>query len=103
MKIQQFSKDYELDLRKEEDCLKFLKELVKIIGIHPVAYNIQLYPTPDKRGGYGITATVYFVESYATLDSWPEKKYVHLNIISCKKFDEYKIMEFVKNWKKETS
>ena len=66
--------------------------------MHAVSFNSNVFPTVDKKGGVGLTATVSFVESYATVDSWPEENYLHLNIVSCKKFDKVKLRKFLKLW-----
>jgi S-adenosylmethionine/arginine decarboxylase-like enzyme len=45
------------------------------------------FPTPWGTGGKGITAVQSFTESYAAIDTWPEKQYANLYICSCKEID----------------
>ncbi|MCH7541856.1 S-adenosylmethionine decarboxylase [Patescibacteria group bacterium] len=91
MDIAEYRREFRACLNNPFDCLRFLMCLVVCLGTKPVAFHFQLYPTPDNCGGNGVTATVYFVESYATIDCWAEEKYVHLNIVSCKEFDIAKV------------
>ncbi|MCH7604903.1 S-adenosylmethionine decarboxylase [Patescibacteria group bacterium] len=88
--------EFDTEIRDIKVCVEFLLELTNTIKTTPVNFNASLYPTPDKKGGVGITAVVQFAESYAVLDSWPEKNYVHLNVVSCKHFDS--LISFIQNW-----
>jgi len=78
------------------DAMRFLLLVTDRLGLTPVGFNAYLFPTVGDRGGTGITAQVSFVESYATIDSWPEENYIHLNIVSCKEFDSKKVVDFLK-------
>jgi len=87
--------EFNTEIKDIKACVEFLFELTNTINTTPVNFNASLYPTPDGKGGVGITAAVHFVESYAVLDSWPEKNYVHLNVVSCKHFDS--LTSFIQN------
>ena len=97
MNVQQMTREFKAEVREVKHCLIFLERLAETLETHPTAYHFQLYPTMDGKGGSGITATVYFTESYAAIDCWGEEKYVHLNIVSCKHFSE-RAVETVINW-----
>lgn len=77
--------------------MELLFALTTVIELTPISFNAQILPTTDGKGGTGITAQIGFVESYATVDSWPENQYIHLNIVSCKLFDKKKVFDFLKD------
>ena len=79
-----------------ESSMNLLFDLTKIIELTPVAFYANIFPTVNGKGGEGITATINFVESYATIDSWPEEEYIHLNIVSCKSFDNSRVLDFLR-------
>ena len=85
-------------IKNEVVAIRFLKALAKTLEVKPVSYHLQLFPTLDGKGGFGITATLNFADSYATLDTWPEFNIATLDIRSCKKFDERKVKKLIKSF-----
>ena len=96
MKIQQETFELEMKIQTISEALNFLWQIAGVICVKPTAFNAVLYPTIGGEGGCGITATLYFVESYCIIDSWPETSFVHLNIVSCKPFSRSLVEEKIK-------
>lgn len=45
----------------------------------------------------GVSAITVWLESHASLHSWPLDKYISLDLFSCKTFDYEPVLEFTKN------
>lgn len=88
---------YEIEgvISSVKDSMSLLFDLTEVVKLTPVAFYANIFPTVGGKGGEGITATINFVESYAVIDSWPEREYIHLNIVSCKMFDRKKVYTFL--------
>ena len=56
------------------------------------------YPTPDGRGGRGITVVQPMTESFIVVDAWPDHDGAYLHISSCRKFDVADLVKPVKSF-----
>lgn len=50
----------------------------------------------------GVSAITVWLESHASLHSWPLDKYISLDLFSCKTFDYAPVLEFTKEYMKLT-
>lgn len=98
MQLYSTQKEFNGELNDPIDAVGFLRTLAEAVGFRPVAYNVQMFPTADNRGGTGVTATVYFTESYATIDTWPQSDQIHLTLVTCKPFKEETVDGVIKDW-----
>lgn len=76
--------------------LKFLDELVSLIGMHKIAppYALEYEGNPNSFDKGGISAFVLIAESHISVHTFPFDKYMSLDIFSCKDFDVEKAVNF---------
>lgn len=96
MNIQQTVLEFPAGAYDESVVLNFLKRCARIMGVTPSTYHIDMFP---QKGVHpiGFTATVSFQESYVAFDLWPQEEYCHVNLVSCKSFDELQIQDLICN------
>ena len=90
---------YECDAKKLKN-LKFIKDLMRrlprkigmtrISGPHLIDYKAE------KDIDSGITGTVILAESHVNLHTFPKRRYVALDVFSCKRFDAKKTAKEMK-------
>jgi len=89
-------------LNSVEFAYNLLEELSQIIDMRivtppqviriPVANAVEQIAT---NADYGISGTVLWLESGAQLHTWPEYRFLTLDIFSCKSFDSNLVHDFV--------
>lgn len=96
MNIQQTVFEFPAKIGSVVVVTEFLLACADIMQVVPSTIHIDMFPS---NGNYpiGFTAAVSFQESYCILDTWPEEEYCHLNLVSCKPFDEAQIRVLVVN------
>ena len=91
MDVQQETFEIEVKIHTIPKAFDFLWRIAEVIRVKPTAFNVQLYPIITGEGGCGLTAILFFVESFCIIDSWPESRYVNVNIVSCKPFSRLQV------------
>lgn len=73
-----------------------LDELPQGIGMRKIIppYVMKYLPDDDQMN-WGISGVVLIAESHITIHTWPELKYVSIDIFSCKAFDIEKAKKFL--------
>jgi len=86
------------------DCSAFMTQLVRRLGTLELG-RIQINVVPktilNSRGKFavpGISVLVEYLESGAGLRTWPEERFVTLDIFSCKEFDSQSIIVLFKGF-----
>ncbi|MCS7134720.1 MAG: adenosylmethionine decarboxylase [Candidatus Pacearchaeota archaeon] len=76
--------------------LKFLDELVVLIGMHKISgpHAIKYEGNPNSFDKGGISAIVLIAESHISIHTFPFNNYMSIDIFSCKDFDIDKAIEF---------
>ena len=86
MDIQQESFTFKAVVDNMHKALTLLLWIATAIKVEPTGFTCQLISAKDEKKQKGLTACLFFLQSYSVLDSWPENQYVHLTITSCKPF-----------------
>jgi len=69
------------------DFLNKLPEEIKMTKlIEPQVYMYK----GDKKEDWGVSGFVLIAESHISVHTFPDRKYINIDIFSCKKFDSYK-------------
>jgi len=81
-------------------CYKFLDECPQVVEMHKISVpHVQQhlkFPDPE----WGISGFVIIAESHISIHTYPERRFIALDIFSCKDFDVQKAIEFtVKKFK----
>jgi S-adenosylmethionine decarboxylase len=85
------------NLEDEEKITHFLVDLVGKIDMTPIS-EPQVFPYSGKvEADKGVTGGIIIAESHIYLHTFSTKKYVFLDIFSCKQFDVNVALELIKN------
>lgn len=95
MNIQQTVFEFPAKIDYVAIVIEFLLGCADIMQVTPSTIHIDMFPS-NGRHPIGFTAAVSFQESYCILDTWPEEEYCHLNLVSCKAFDETEIQLLIR-------
>jgi hypothetical protein len=79
------------------DALELAKDIVDAIGMtcsHPP--TVTLYEPKDGKPSLGYIVQQCIVESFITLDVWPERHGLYIHIASCKDFEVGPVYEVLK-------
>ncbi len=79
-----------------ENVSRFLNELVSSIGMRKMLEPIVMYapPVTEKDGG-GVSGFVMINESHISIHTFPNRRFITMDVYSCKKFDTEKVKEIV--------
>ena len=69
------------------DFLNKLPEEIKMTKL--IEPQVYLYKG-DKKEDCGVSGFVLIAESHISVHTFPDRKYINIDIFSCKKFDSYK-------------
>lgn len=90
-----------LTFDKEKTIRFLLSKLIKAIDMNKLS-RIHCYRVSDQADRNGISGTVIIKESHISLHVWPDHRYFHLEISSCKPFNELCVLELldkhIKEW-----
>lgn len=75
---------------------KFLEELVDKLEMRKISEPMVLYHHAEDKCESGITGAIMMAESSIVIHTYPEKKFICLDIFSCNEFD-LKIMDYLKD------
>jgi len=80
---------------KEEDFKKMFKDLLRVLDM--VCLIEPTFKLSHQRAWTGIMG---IITSHVAFHYWIDEKYVQFDIYTCKKFDKYKAINFLKGfWK----
>jgi S-adenosylmethionine/arginine decarboxylase-like enzyme len=96
-------------LRDPTFILRFVKDLIKLVGMRPLGEPTIHVVEEDikKMGGAlfedegGVTGQIVGYDTLSTshlaLHTWPLRGEYHLDIYSCREFDQYTVLGFVRD------
>ena len=70
-----------------ESCFHILNTLPTLIGMHKITQPYVFRYEGRFPGEAGITGVVIIAESHISLHTYPQKKYIFIDLFSCKPFD----------------
>jgi S-adenosylmethionine decarboxylase len=82
-------------LSDKEFARKFLVELTNLIEIKIIFGPEVIYYEHEEKEESGVTGFVIIVDSHIAIHTYPLKKFVYLDIFSCKEFNQEKVIEHV--------
>ena len=82
------------------ECNRLIKELEKEGTTSPYIEEFKQHIKHRDEGQGGVSAITVWLESHASLHSWPLDKYISIDLFSCKTFDYEPIVEFTKDYMK---
>ena len=71
------------------------------IIIPPIVTSIPVLNADDRiksKNDFGVSAIVVWLESGAQLHTWPEHRFITLDVYSCKEFDDGVVVGEFKKW-----
>lgn len=77
------------------DLYRFLEDLPKAVAMQPVSTPQFVFLDNEPPALPGISASIILAESHASFHTWPEHKYVSLDLYSCRQFDTETAVRFV--------
>jgi S-adenosylmethionine/arginine decarboxylase-like enzyme len=85
-------------LLSHEQWQKFLVEVTRTIGMHPVGQPaVWDYPV-NGAGGNGSTMVQPISDSFLAVDTWPDHRGAYLLICSCRQFNPRTLKELLRHW-----
>ena len=83
-------------LESEDMIFHFLDEYPSQIGMTKVAPPQVFRDTGSKPDDWGVTGVVIIAESHISIHTFPERRYVNIDIFSCKDFDHQRAVSELK-------
>ena len=72
-----------------------LVRIANITGLSMISEPLVVYHKSKKPEESGVTGVVIIAESHVSIHTYPEKKYVAVDVFSCREFDVDKVRNFV--------
>lgn len=83
-------------MRNEVAMKSFLHKLAAVAEMHVIGEpRVMPYSWPGSADGSALSAHCFLAESSIDIHCYPEKKYVFVDIFSCKDFNEDRVMTCV--------
>lgn len=82
------------------ECNRLIKELEKEGTTSPYIEEFKQHIKHRDNNQGGVSAITVWLESHASLHSWPLDKYISIDLFSCKMFEYEPIIEFTKEFMK---
>lgn len=82
------------------ECNRLIKELEKEGTTSPYIEEFKQHIKHRDNNQGGVSAITVWVESHASLHSWPLDKYISIDLFSCKMFEYEPIIEFTREFMK---
>jgi S-adenosylmethionine decarboxylase len=79
-------------LESEDMIFRFLDEYPSRIGMTKVAPPQVFRYSGSKPEDWGVTGVVIIAESHISIHTFPERRYVNIDIFSCKDFDHQRAL-----------
>ncbi len=76
-------------------CFKLLNELPPKIGMNKITQPYVFRYQGRFPGDDGITGVVIIAESHISLHTYPQKKFVFVDLFSCKEFDTQLAQDYI--------
>lgn len=76
-------------------CFTLLNELPPKIGMHKITQPYVFRYQGRFPGDEGITGVVIIAESHISLHTYPQKKFVFVDLFSCKEFDTQLAQDYI--------
>tara|TARA_Y100000758_G_C15837065_1_gene344177 strand:+ start:51 stop:437 length:387 start_codon:yes stop_codon:yes gene_type:complete len=67
---------------------EFLDEFPSLIGMNKISSPHVYYYVGDVPEDWGVTGFVVIAESHISIHTFPDRRYVNIDIFSCKEFDD---------------
>ena len=83
-------------LESEDTIFRFLDEYPSRIGMTKVAPPQVFRYTGSKPDDWGVTGVVIIAESHISIHTFPDRRYVNIDIFSCKDFDHQRAVSELK-------
>jgi S-adenosylmethionine decarboxylase len=83
-------------LESEDMIFRFLDEYPSQINMTKVAPPQVFRYTGSKPDDWGVTGVVIIAESHISIHTFPERRYVNIDIFSCKDFDHQRAVSELK-------
>jgi len=65
-----------------------LENVPKILGLKPIGGSMGIFTVPvNGTGLVGHTGMIGLLESHCCVHTWPEKRYIRIEVSSCKRID----------------
>ena len=84
-------------LESEDTIFRFLDEYPSRIGMTKVAPPQVFRYTGSKPDDWGVTGVVIIAESHISIHTFPDRRYVNIDIFSCKDFDHHRAISELKD------
>ncbi|MBU0662249.1 S-adenosylmethionine decarboxylase [Candidatus Micrarchaeota archaeon] len=75
------------ELGKKEFIAQALNELPALIGMRKISKVCALYHEAENPEDAGVTGFVIIAESHIAIHTYPEKRLVKVDVVSCREFD----------------
>ncbi|MDI6717861.1 MAG: adenosylmethionine decarboxylase [Patescibacteria group bacterium] len=95
--IDAYGIDYK-KLKDERAIKKLLKSLPKKFNMRPLGKESVKQVKSDAYPDWGVSGFIMLYESHISLHTWPEERYVAIDLYSCKDFDEKGIQKYLKEF-----
>ena len=82
------------------ECNRLIKELEKEGTTSPYIEQFKEHIKHRDNDQGGVSAITIWLESHASLHSWPLDKYISIDLFSCKVFEYNEILKFTKEFMK---
>ena len=82
------------------ECNRLIKELEKEGTTSPYIEQFKEHIKHRDNNQGGVSAITVWLESHASLHSWPLDKYISIDLFSCKVFEYNEILKFTKEFMK---
>lgn len=79
---------------------RLIKDLEKEGTTSPVIEQFKQHIKERDNGQGGVSAITVWLESHASLHSWPLDKYISIDLFSCKVFEYDEILKYTKEFMK---
>lgn len=79
---------------------RLLHDLDKEGTTSPVINEFRQHIQNRNTQGSGVSAMSMWLESHCTLHSWPEERYISIDLFSCKNFDTAPVIEYTTDFMK---
>lgn len=83
-------------LANKKEISKILAELPEIIDMRKISRPLVLYHKAKRKSESGITGTIILAESNITIHTYPGKKFVSIDVYSCKEFNIDSTLQYLR-------
>ncbi|MBN2198029.1 adenosylmethionine decarboxylase [Candidatus Wolfebacteria bacterium] len=88
----------EQKLKNLQAIKNLLEELPKRFDMNPLGKAVVKKISTDYYPDWGISGFIMLYESHISIHTWPEEKYMAMDIYSCKNFSDKEIIKYLKKY-----